>query len=81
MEELMYLLRRKFEGVAIITQASKNRIELEVSTNLNKFDWKERMKEFKSTDNIVPDSWEYNGIRIVLFGGKIKNEKKINITY
>ena len=49
---------------------------------IKKDEWKKRMAEFKDTSNRVPDSWEYEGIRIVLFVGEVKNQKKnFNFAY
>jgi hypothetical protein len=82
MEELKKKLYRLFRDEAIIRQVGDNRVELEVSTHMPKSEWKERMKDFKDTSNRIPDSWEYDGIRIVLFTGAVKNQKKdFNFAY
>lgn len=82
MEELKRMLYRIFKEEAVIRQVGDNRVELEVTTHMPKSEWKERMKDFKDTSNRIPDSWEYNGIRIVLFTGAVKNQKKnFNIAY
>jgi hypothetical protein len=82
MEELKKKLYMLFRDEAIIRQVGDNRVELEVSTHMPKSEWKERMKDFKDTSNRIPDSWEYDGIRIVLFTGAVKNQKKdFNFAY
>lgn len=82
MEELMEKLRSDFRGLAQIRQVGDSRIELDVSTSVPKEEWNEKMKDYTPTDNIISNSWIYNGIRIVLFGGMVKNEKKkFNFTY
>ena len=82
MEELKRKLYMLFKDEAIIRQVGDTRVELEVNTHIPKSEWKERMKNFKDTSNRIPDSWEYEGIRIVLFTGAVKNQKKnFNFTY
>ena len=82
MEELKRMLYSRFKEEAIIRQCGDNRVELEVNTHIPKEEWKERMKEFKDTSNIIPDSWSYEGIRIVLFTGAVKDQKKkFNMAY
>ena len=82
MEELKRKLYGLFKDEARIRQVGDNRLELEVSTHLSKNEWKERMSSFKDTSNRIPDSWEYEGIRIVLFTGAVKNQKKnFNFAY
>ena len=82
MEELKRKLYTLFKDDAIIRQVGDNRVELEVNTHISKSEWKERMKDFKDTSNRIPDSWEYEGIRIVLFTGAVKNQKKnFNFAY
>ncbi|MBR4397343.1 MAG: hypothetical protein IKS93_05765 [Methanobrevibacter sp.] len=82
MEELMEKLRSDFRGLAQIMQVGNSRIELDVSTSVPREEWNEKMKDYTPTDNIISNSWTYNGIRIVLFGGMVKNEKKkFNFTY
>lgn len=76
MEELKSRLYQLFRDEARIRQCGDNRVELEVSTHVPKKEWKERMKEFKDTSEIIPDSWSYEGIRIVLFTGAVKDQKK-----
>ena len=82
MEELKRKLYNLFKEDAIIRQCGTNRVELEVNRYVTKDEWKKRMSCFKDTSNRVPDSWEYEGIRIVLFVGEVKNQKKnFNIAY
>lgn len=82
MEELMEKLRNDFRGLAQIRQVGDSRIELDVSTSIPREEWDEKMKDYTPTDHIISNSWTYNGIRIVLFGGMVKNEKKkFNFTY
>ncbi|MBR6401785.1 MAG: hypothetical protein IKS48_00210 [Eubacterium sp.] len=82
MEELMEKLRSDFKGMAQIRQVGDSRIELDVSTSVPREEWYEKMKDYTPTDHIISNSWTYNGIRIVLFGGMVKNEKKkFNFTY
>lgn len=80
MEELKRKLYRLFRDEAIIRQCGDNRVELEVSTHIPKEEWKERMKGFEDTSKTIPNSWTYNGIRIVLFTGAVKDQKK-NFTF
>lgn len=80
MEELKTKLYKLFKEEAIIRQCGDNRVELEVSTHISQTEWKERMKEFEDTSKTIPNSWTYNGIRIVLFTGAVKDQKK-NFTF
>lgn len=82
MEELKRMLYSRFKEEAIIRQCGDNRVELEVSTHMPKEEWKKRMEGFEDTSNTISDSWIYNDIRIVLFTGAVKNQKKnFNLAY
>ena len=82
MEELKRMLYSRFKEEAIIRQCGDNRVELEVSTHIPKEEWKKRMEGFEDTSKTISDSWIYNGIRIVLFTGAVKNQKKnFNFAY
>lgn len=82
MEELKRMLYGRFKDDAIIRQCGSNRVELEVNTHIPKEEWKERMEGFEDTSKTISDSWTYKGIRIVLFTGAVKDQKKnFNFTY
>jgi hypothetical protein len=81
MDEVLQLLRKNFKELARIHVCGSNRIELEVSTALSHSDWLQRMKDFKDTGAKIPNSWELNGIRVVLFYGTVKAPPKININF
>ena len=82
MEELLNKLRVIWKDKAKIRQEGSNRVELEVTYYMDKAEWKERMKEFTDTSKTIPDSWTYNGIRIVAFTGEVRDKKKsFNLNY
>lgn len=74
-EQLMKKLQERFDGVAQIYSKSDNRIELDVSTNLDKTDWIARIRDLNLTDNSkhIPNSWKYNDITILFFCGNINS--------
>ena len=74
-EQLMKKLQERFDGVAQIYSKSDNRIELDVSTNLDKTDWIARIQGLDLTDNSkhIPNSWKHNDITILFFCGNINS--------
>ena len=83
--ELQDKLAVRFDGVAQIHSKSDNRIELDVSTNLTKEDWYERIKDLPLTDNSkhIPNSYKHNDITVMFFCGNLstfipKANKEVN---
>ena len=81
--ELMKEVDKAFEGRIQLYSRSENRIEGDVSTELPKEVWARRLEGIGLIDNDkhIPNSWKYNDITLVLFGGAVNSfiaKSKVN---
>ena len=60
-------LREIFCDNAQIYSLCENRIEVDVSKNIDPSEWKEMMKDFDDYSDHIPNSWKSGNVTIVLF--------------
>ena len=72
-DELVSELGERFRDIAQVYSLSPYKIEIDVSTNVDKSEWQERLKGLDLVDNSkhINDSYRHNDIVIQLFRGNI----------
>ena len=71
--ELRRELLRRFDGVAQVYAFPPNRIELDVSTNLEREERNKLMEGLGFIDNgdLIPDSYKCGDVTVVFFNGSL----------
>lgn len=78
--ELVEELQKRFRDVAQVHSLGPYKIEMDVSTEIPKEEWLQRLEglDLKDNSNRIPDSWKYNEITIQFFHGNISIFKSKN---
>lgn len=71
--EVQKRLREIFNDNAQIYSRTENRIELDVSKDINPSEWGGMMSEFKDYSKQIPNAWKCGDITIVLFNGSLNS--------
>ena len=78
--ELVSELGKRFRDIGQVYSLGPYKIEIDVSTNVEKSEWQERLKGLDLVDNSkhINDSYKYNNIVIQLFRGNISRFRSKN---